>query len=106
MEVVLMDRKLFFSYHFNFERWRMNYERVNWENLFIWESDWWFRENFGLNMKIVPANIWHFDFSPCKNIFLVLVPANIKKIGFGPWYFVLVFVKLIHIELGPYNPLL
>jgi len=31
----------------------------------------------GLNMKMVPANIWRFGFSPCKNIFLVLVPANI-----------------------------
>jgi len=32
----------------------------------------------GLNMKMVPANIWRFDFSPYKNIFLVLVLANIE----------------------------
>jgi len=29
-------------------------------------------------MEMVPANIWRFGFSPCKNIFLVLVPANIE----------------------------
>jgi len=29
-------------------------------------------------MEMVTANIWHFGFSLYKNIFLVLVPANIK----------------------------
>jgi len=29
-------------------------------------------------MELVPANIWRFGFSPYKNIFLVLVLANIK----------------------------
>jgi len=38
-------------------------------------------------MKIVHANIRHFGFSPCKNIFLVLVPVNIKK----NWFWSLVF---------------
>jgi len=35
-------------------------------------------EEKGLNMKMVPANIGRFGFSPFKNIFLVLVPANIE----------------------------
>jgi len=38
---------------------------------------------YGLNKKMVHINIRRFGFSPGKNIFLVLVLANIK-------YFVLV----------------
>jgi len=33
---------------------------------------------------------------------LVLVIVK-KKIGFGPWYFVLILVKSFHIKIGLYN---
>jgi len=40
--------------------------------------------------------------APVK-IYLGFNPCKYKKFGFGPWYFVLVLVKLIHIGFGPCN---
>jgi len=54
-------------------------------------------------MKMVPANIWHFGFSPYKNIFFGFSPCKYRIFDFGPWYFVLILVKLFHIEIDLYN---
>jgi len=63
-----------------------------------------FQKN-GLNIKMVPANIWCFGFSlyKKKNCFFGFSPYKYRIFGFGPWYFVLILVKSFHIEIGPYN---
>lgn len=47
---------------------------------------------------MILSNIKHFDFSPCENIFLILILilVNIES-------FVLELVKYIDIEVGAYN---
>jgi len=54
-------------------------------------------------MKMVPANIWRFGFSPYKNIFFGFSPCKYRIFGFNPRYFVLILVKSFHFEVGPYN---
>jgi len=36
-------------------------------------------------MVLVPANMPHFGFSPCKKKLLLLVPANMSRFDFGFW---------------------
>jgi len=44
---------------------------------------------------------YHFKRNYSKNV--SFGPCEYKKVGFSPWYFVLVLVKLIHIGFGPCN---
>ena len=36
-------------------------------------------------MVLVPANMRRFGFSPCNFLLLFLVPANMPHFGFDPW---------------------
>jgi len=56
--------------------------------------------SIGLNMLLVPANIPFFASSPYKFFCFLVILANISLFTFFPYYFILVHVKFVRVEIG------